>query len=79
MATPFGGFGGKSTILAQLFKAPDVEHIPMPELYPELQGEPVVQRPTFNRVACGWAGASAPLILPKMHLDPMLIPESDDL
>uniref|UniRef100_A0A8C8K3S3 Myozenin 2 n=1 Tax=Oncorhynchus tshawytscha TaxID=74940 RepID=A0A8C8K3S3_ONCTS len=79
VATPFGGFGGKSTIPAPLFKAPDVEHNTMPELYPELQGEPAVQRPTFNRVACGWAGASTPVILPKMHLDPMFIPESDDL
>lgn len=79
MATPFRGFGGKSTRPDPLFKAPEVEHNTMPELYPELQAELAVQRPTFNRVACGWAGASAPLILPKMHLDPMLMPESDDL
>ncbi|CAB1345196.1 unnamed protein product [Coregonus sp. 'balchen'] len=79
VATPFGGFGGKSTRPAPLFKAPEVEHNSMPELYPELQAEPAVQRPTFNRVACGWAGASAPLILPTVHLDPTFIPESDDL
>uniref|UniRef100_A0A4W5R5Y5 Myozenin 2 n=1 Tax=Hucho hucho TaxID=62062 RepID=A0A4W5R5Y5_9TELE len=79
VATPFCGFGGKSTIPAPLFKDPNVEHNPMPELNPQLQGEPAVQRPTFNRVACGWMGASVPLILPTMHLDPMFIPESNDL
>ncbi|XP_023838190.1 myozenin-2 [Salvelinus sp. IW2-2015] len=79
VATPFRGFGGKSTRPAPMFKAPEVEHNPMPELYPELQAEPAVQRPTFNRVACGWAGTSAPLILPTVPLVPMLIPESDDL
>ncbi|XP_041740943.1 myozenin-2-like [Coregonus clupeaformis] len=32
LATPFGG---KSTRPAPLFKVPEMEHNPMPELYPE--------------------------------------------
>ncbi|XP_010888546.2 myozenin-2-like isoform X2 [Esox lucius] len=79
VATPFGGFGGKSNRSTPLFKAPNMDQNPTADPCPELQGEHALHRPTFNRVASGWAGASVPLILPTVVLDPMSIPESDDL
>ncbi|CAL8385290.1 unnamed protein product [Arctogadus glacialis] len=36
-------------------------------------------RPTFNRHATGWVPVGPPPTLPKVSLQPMLIPESDDL
>ncbi|KAL0970314.1 hypothetical protein UPYG_G00240330 [Umbra pygmaea] len=79
VATPFGGFGGKSTRLAPSFKPPVEEHNPVPELHPKFQAEPAAHRPTFNRVACGWAGAGNPVLIPALTLDPKFVPESDDL
>ncbi|KAJ8008274.1 hypothetical protein DPEC_G00103100 [Dallia pectoralis] len=76
VATPFGGFGRKSRSIP-LFKAADQN--PSLDQCPELQGEHAVHRPTFNRVASGWAGAGTALILPTVLMDPKSIPESDDL
>ncbi|KAM4611575.1 myozenin-2a [Polymixia lowei] len=74
VATPFGGFN-KSPRPAPI-KAPEVE--PLPE-YPELQGDSAVTRPTFNRTALGWVSTGAPVLRPTVSLEPMFIPESDDL
>ncbi|XP_056156610.1 myozenin-2-like [Lampris incognitus] len=74
VATPFGGFS-KSPRPAPI-KIPEVE--PLPE-YPDLQGDTALKRPSFNRIALGWASTGNPTILPTVALEPMLIPESDDL
>lgn len=79
VATPFGGFN-KSPGPA-LFKPPEVNssaNVSLPE-YPELQVETAMNRPTFNRSALGWVSLGIPLLPPTASLDPMLIPESDDL
>lgn len=74
VATPFGGFG----------KAPrpapikPIQVDTLPEL-PELQGDAAVNRPSFNRSALGWVSAGGPISLPTVSLEPMLIPESEDL
>lgn len=84
VATPFGGFNRSPK--AAPFKAPEADPNPeaaFPE-YAELQGDAAAGqgylRPTFNRTALGWAGGAPPLLLlPTVSLDPMFIPESDDL
>ncbi|KAM3857403.1 myozenin-2a [Diretmus argenteus] len=74
VATPFGGFSKAPR--PSPIKAPQVE--PLLD-YPELQGDTVAQRPSFNRAALGWVPAGTPVIIPTISLEPMLIPESDDL
>ncbi|XP_069026439.1 myozenin-2-like [Embiotoca jacksoni] len=74
VATPFGGFN-KAPRPAPI-KALQVE--PLPEL-PELQGDAAVNRPSFNRSALGWVSAGDPGSLPTVCLEPVLIPESEDL
>lgn len=74
VATPFGGFG-KATRPAPI-KLPQVE--PLPD-YPELQGDVAVDRPSFNRSALGWVSTGDPVPIHDMSLEPVLIPESDDL
>ncbi|KAM6949615.1 myozenin-2a [Aplochiton taeniatus] len=79
VATPFGGFN-KSPRPAP-FKLPEMNSspdLPLPE-YPELQVDTAMNRPTFNRSALGWVSVGIPALLPTASLDPMLIPESDDL
>ncbi|XP_053199372.1 myozenin-2-like [Scomber japonicus] len=74
VATPFGGFN----------KAPRLDPIktlpaePLPD-FPELQGETGVNRPSFNRAALGWVSAGGSVTLPTLSLEPMFIPESEDL
>ncbi|XP_074518231.1 myozenin-2a isoform X2 [Halichoeres trimaculatus] len=74
VATPFGGFG----------KAPKPAPIkslkvdPLPD-FPELQADTAINRPSFNRSALGWVSAGDPVSLPTVSLEPVLIPESDDL
>ncbi|KAM4603355.1 myozenin-2b [Polymixia lowei] len=74
VATPFGGFDKGPRGIT--FKLPEVDL--NPPRYPDLQ-EPGVKRPTFNRTAQGWIGDGSPLILPTVPLEPMIVPESDDL
>ncbi|XP_044039574.1 myozenin-2-like isoform X2 [Siniperca chuatsi] len=74
VATPFGGFS-KAPRPAPI-KPLQVE--PLPD-YPELQGDTAVNRPSFNRSALGWVSAGGPVPLPTVSLEPMLIPESEDL
>ncbi|XP_047431189.1 myozenin-2b [Mugil cephalus] len=74
VATPYGGFE-KST-RGITFKLPEVEL--NPPRYPELQ-EPGMKRPTFNRTAQGWISEGTHLILPTITLEPVQVPESDDL
>lgn len=74
VATPFGGFS-KAPRPAPIL-ALQVE--PLPEL-PELQGDAGVNRPSFNRAALGWVSTGGPVSLPTISLEPVLIPESDDL
>ncbi|XP_046905002.1 myozenin-2-like [Hypomesus transpacificus] len=82
VATPFGGFN--KTPKPAPVRAPEEESSPaeaFPE-YAELLGDAggsAHLRPTFNRTALGWAGTGAPLLFPTAALDPMFIPESDDL
>lgn len=74
VATPFGGF--EKAPRAITFKLPEVNL--NPPSYPELQ-EPGVKRPTFNRSAQGWISEGTHYILPTVTLEPMKVPESDDL
>ncbi|XP_047465721.1 myozenin-2-like [Mugil cephalus] len=74
VATPFGGFG-KAPRPAPI-KPLQVETFP--EL-PELQADVSVNRPTFNRAALGWVSTGGPVSLPTISLEPVLIPESEDL
>ena len=78
MATPFGGFGGSPRAAAPA-KTADPEPLPdFPDLHTTAAAaEP--GRPTFNRHATGWVSAGPPPTLPKVSLQAMLIPESDDL
>ncbi|XP_051285440.1 myozenin-2 [Dicentrarchus labrax] len=75
VATPFGGFS----------KAPrpaPIKTLPMEPLpdYPELQGDTeAANRPSFNRSALGWVSTGDPVPLPSVSLEPVLIPESEDL
>ena len=74
VATPYGGFD----------KAPRAITFKLPELnlnppgYPELQ-DPGMKRPTFNRTAQGWISEGTHMILPTITLEPLTVPESDDL
>lgn len=74
VATPFGGFS----------KAPRPAPIkplqlePVPD-YPELQGDTAINRPSFNRSATGWVSVGGPVPLHTVSLEPVLIPESEDL
>ncbi|XP_054461090.1 myozenin-2b [Anoplopoma fimbria] len=74
VATPFGGFDKSPRGIT--FKLPELD-LNMPR-YPELQ-EPGVMRPTFNRSAQGWISEGTHLIIPTITLEPINIPESDDL
>ncbi|KAM3623673.1 uncharacterized protein V6R79_014192 [Siganus canaliculatus] len=74
VATPFGGFDKAPRAIT--FKLPEVDL--NPPSYPELQ-EPGVKRPTFNRTAQGWISEGTHLILPTITLEPVKVPESDDL
>lgn len=74
VATPFGGFS--KTPRPAPIKTLQVE--PLPE-YHELQGETAVNRPSFNRSALGWVSAGGSVTLPTVSLEPVLIPESEDL
>ncbi|XP_031140997.1 myozenin-2-like [Sander lucioperca] len=74
VATPFGGFG-KAPRRAPI-KSLQVE--PLPD-YPELQGDAAVNRPSFNRSALGWVSVGDPVPFPAVSLEPLLIPESEDL
>uniref|UniRef100_A0A8C7PDG0 Myozenin 2b n=2 Tax=Oncorhynchus mykiss TaxID=8022 RepID=A0A8C7PDG0_ONCMY len=76
VATPFGGFDKAPQSSGITFKLPEID-LNLPN-YSELQ-DPGVKRPTFNRVAQGWITDGIPLILPTVPLEPMPIPESDDL
>ncbi|XP_067106340.1 myozenin-2b isoform X2 [Osmerus mordax] len=74
VATPFGGFDKAPRGIT--FKLPELD-LNAPK-YPELQ-DPGIKRPTFNRTALGWISDGSPIILPTVPLEPMIIPESDDL
>ncbi|KAM6972707.1 myozenin-2b isoform 2-T4 [Aplochiton taeniatus] len=74
VATPFGGF--EKSPRGITFKLPEID-LDAPK-YPELQ-DPAMKRPTFNRIAQGWISDGSPLILPTLPIEPMEIPESDDL
>ncbi|KAJ4944031.1 hypothetical protein JOQ06_012578 [Pogonophryne albipinna] len=74
VATPFGGFDKAPRGIT--FKLPEIDLNPLK--YPELQ-EPGMKRPTFNRTACGWISEGTHLILPTITLEPIPVPESDDL
>ncbi|XP_023119282.1 myozenin-2-like [Amphiprion ocellaris] len=74
VATPFGGFS--KTPRPAPIRPIQVETLT--EL-PELQGEATVNRPSFNRSALGWVSAGGPVSLPAISLEPVLIPESEDL
>uniref|UniRef100_A0A8C7JEK2 Myozenin 2b n=1 Tax=Oncorhynchus kisutch TaxID=8019 RepID=A0A8C7JEK2_ONCKI len=76
VATPFGGFDKAPQSSGITFKLPEID-LNLPN-YSDLQ-DPGVKRPTFNRVAQGWITDGIPLILPTVPLEPMPIPESDDL
>ncbi|XP_059932609.1 myozenin-2-like [Gadus macrocephalus] len=77
VATPFRGFGGPPRSI------PTADQEPLPDL-PDLSAAAAAAaarpcRPTFNRHAAGWVPVGPPPTLPKVSLQPMLIPESDDL
>ncbi|XP_060887436.1 myozenin-2-like [Labrus mixtus] len=74
VATPFGGFnkGPKPASIKPL------KLEPLPD-QPELQADTDVNRPSFNRSALGWVSAGDPVSLPTVSVEPVLIPESDDL
>ncbi|XP_041635991.1 myozenin-2-like [Cheilinus undulatus] len=74
VATPFGGFGKAP-------KPPPIKSSNMEPLldYPELQANTTIDRPSFNRAALGWMSAGNSVSLPIVSLEPVLIPESDDL
>ncbi|KAM7419316.1 hypothetical protein PAMA_016434 [Pampus argenteus] len=74
VATPYGGFDKAPRGIT--FKLPDLDL--NPPVYPELQ-DPGMKRPTFNRTAQGWASEGTHLILPTITLEPITVPESDDL
>ncbi|XP_038569254.1 myozenin-2b isoform X1 [Micropterus salmoides] len=74
VATPFGGFDKSPRGIT--FKLPEVDL--NPPSYSELQ-EPGMKRPTFNRTAQGWISEGTHLILPTVTLEPIKVPESDDL
>ncbi|XP_056266279.1 myozenin-2-like isoform X1 [Pseudoliparis swirei] len=74
VATPFGGFDKAPRGIT--FKLPEVDL--NPPRYLELQ-DPGDKRPTFNRMAQGWITESTHLILPTVTLEPIKVPESDDL
>ncbi|KAM9836948.1 myozenin-2a isoform 2-T2 [Aulostomus maculatus] len=74
VATPFGGFSQAPRPAPM--KILQVE--PLPD-YPELKGDTVVERASFNRSALGWVSAGNTVSLPAISLEPVFIPESDDL
>ncbi|XP_053196688.1 myozenin-2b [Scomber japonicus] len=74
VATPYGGF--EKTPRGITFKLPPVDL--NPPGYPELQDQGI-KRPTFNRTAQGWISEGTHLILPTVTLEPIPVPESDDL
>jgi len=74
VATPFGGFG-KAPRPAPV-KTLQMELLPD---YPELQEDTAVNRPSFNRSALGWVSTGGSVTLPTVSLEPVLIPESEDL
>nr|XP_046273539.1 myozenin-2b isoform X2 [Scatophagus argus]XP_046273546.1 myozenin-2b isoform X2 [Scatophagus argus] len=74
VATPFGGFDKAPRVIT--FKLPEVDL--NPPSYPELQ-EPRMKRASFNRTAQGWISEGTHLILPTITLEPVKVPESDDL
>ncbi|KAM9769200.1 myozenin-2b [Menidia menidia] len=74
VATPYGGYD--KTQRGITFKLPEMDL--NPPRYPEL-GEPGVRRPTFNRTAQGWISEGTHLILPTITLEPINVPESEDL
>ncbi|XP_041641704.1 myozenin-2b isoform X2 [Cheilinus undulatus] len=74
VATPYGGFDKAPRGIT--FKLPEVDL--NPPSYPELQ-DPGMKRPTFNRTAQGWISEGTHLILPTITLEPIQVPESDDL
>ncbi|XP_029018158.1 myozenin-2b [Betta splendens] len=74
VATPYGGFDKAPRGIT--FKLPEMNL--SPPTYPELQ-DPGIKRPTFNRTAQGWISEGTHLILPTITLEPIKIPESEDL
>ncbi|KAK2918917.1 myozenin-2b [Channa argus] len=74
VATPYGGF--EKAPRGITFKLPELNL--NPPGYPELQ-EPGMKRPTFNRTAQGWISEGTHLILPTVMLQPIKLPESEDL
>ncbi|XP_068445286.1 myozenin-2b [Clinocottus analis] len=74
VATPFGGFDKAPRGIT--FKLPELDL--NPPSYLELQ-DPGAKRPTFNRTAQGWITESTHLIIPTVTLEPIPVPESDDL
>ncbi|KAJ8416426.1 hypothetical protein AAFF_G00357140 [Aldrovandia affinis] len=77
VATPFGGFNKTARLTTLKLPEFDLNLDNLPK-DPEPQ-ETMVKRPTFNRTALGWVTEAAPLTLPIMDLEPMVIPESEDL
>ncbi|XP_019950954.2 myozenin-2-like isoform X1 [Paralichthys olivaceus] len=74
VATPFGGFG-KAPRPAPI-KPAQVEAIPD---FHELRGDAPINRSSFNRSALGWVSTGGPVPLHTISLEPVLIPESEDL
>ncbi|TTH23541.1 Myozenin-2 [Bagarius yarrelli] len=73
---PYRTEGSKKAPRGISFKVPELEL--NPPSYPELQ-DPTAKRPTFNRTAQGWISDGVPLIIPAIPVEPLEIPESDDL
>lgn len=75
VATPFGGFGKAPKPVP----VPALQVEPLPDLQEVLQGDPTVNRPSFNRSALGWVNVGSPTLVPVVSLEPAFLPESDDL
>ncbi|XP_061619770.1 myozenin-2-like isoform X2 [Phyllopteryx taeniolatus] len=71
VAIPFGGFSEAA------FETPKAEFA-LPD-YPELRGDTVARRPSFNRAALGWQSTGASVALHVAFPETVLAPESDDL
>ncbi|XP_059210176.1 myozenin-2-like isoform X2 [Centropristis striata] len=74
VATPFGGF----TKAARPAPIKTLQMEPLPD-YSELQGDEAEPRPSFNRSALGWVSTGGAVPHPTDSLEPVLIPESEDL
>ncbi|XP_041841731.1 myozenin-2-like isoform X2 [Melanotaenia boesemani] len=77
VATPFGGFN--KTLRPAPMKPTQEENLPEIPEHLTLQADEGVNRPSFNRSALGWVSTGGPVALQTVPLEPMFIPESEDL